>query len=92
MKEILNINEKLDWKYEAFFHKNQIQRLKQKLGKNCSYLSHVLENSKRFIKAVIKNNIGGKDTFLIEVKNDLSQKDYDDVFKSLSYERNTETV
>lgn len=86
------------WQFQSIFHKQQIQRVKKNLGKDCTYLSHEKRGDKRFIKAIMINSTGGKDTVTIEINSNLSlvkREEYDKVMETLgerSYERSTETV
>ena len=86
------------WQFQVTFHKGEIKRLRKGLGKECTYLSFETEGNKRFIKAVMKNNAGGKDTVSIEVPFDLSKfrkPEYNQIMKTLgtkSYDRSTETL
>lgn len=86
------------WQFQAAFHQSQLLRVKRNLGKECLYLSHEQEGNKRFIKAVMLNSSGGKDTVSIEIDSNLAmfkEKEYNDIQKTLgkrTYERDTETV
>ena len=90
--------QEIPWQFEAAFHKNQLQKIRRSLGKDCLYLSHEKVGDKRFIKAVMLNSLGGKDTVPIEIEPNLSlfrEQEYNDIQKILStrsYERDTETV
>lgn len=96
--DVVNQNIGLAWQFQAVYHKNQLSRLRKSLGKDCTYISHITQNGQRFIKAVLLNRLGGKDTVEVPINSDLSQvkdADYDTVLKILGerrYERDTKTV
>lgn len=86
------------WQFQAAFHKAELNRVKRNLGRACSYLSHEKSGEKRFIKAVMTNKLGGKDTVTIEINPNLSlfkRAEYNGIMKQLGnrdYERSTATV
>ena len=55
-------------KKEAPFHKMWLGVIKKQLGSACTYISHLQESGKYFLKIVLKNKNGGKDTLTYELQ------------------------
>lgn len=61
------------------FHKTWLTNIKKSLGSACTYISHVESKGKYFIKVIMTNSSGGKDTIMYEIKTkpqDLTSNDY----------------
>lgn len=81
---------------ESTFHRAQLNRVRKALGSKCTYLSHEQRTFKKgvegrgpfyFIKAVMINETGGKDTVTYEIEGSpktFTEQDYNTLFKKLN--------
>lgn len=83
MKDIRN-NDKQEQFIISLFHKNWLKRIKQELGKRCTFISHVTRKrdgkDEYLLSVYLNNETGGKDkiTYKLGIHPDrLSGKDYE---------------
>lgn len=71
---------------EAGFHGGNINQIKKSLGKRCSFLAHEREGGKYFVKAIMKNETGGKDTVRFALggtPSEMTEDDYRELYNQL---------
>lgn len=71
-----------------------IKEIKNKLGVSCTFLAFEVEGSTTYLKAVLKNNLGGKDTVRQKINvplNTLTEQDYENMYNVLK-EKTYDTV
>lgn len=96
--DVINQNLGIAWQFEAAFHRDQILKTKKGLGKDCTYLSHEKRGDENWIKALLINQIGGKDEVFIQIEDNLSnfrEAEYKDLMTTLGkrlYDRSAKTV
>ena len=64
------------------FHKLGLKLVKQHLGSKCIFLSHQKEGTSHYLKCVLKNSQGGKDTIYYEITKNpdvMNLKDYQEL-------------
>lgn len=77
-----------DFKFyiEANFHRSNLLQIKQALGGKCTFLAHESESGKSFIKAIMKNETGGKDTVRFALGSTaakMNESDYHELYNQL---------
>lgn len=75
----LTNNRKRDTAEQASFHNTWLTAIKKTLGKKCLFISHVSKKAQHFLKIVMTNSKGGKDTIHYRIKgtpNELTSSDY----------------
>lgn len=85
----------MPWQVRADFYKKQINRVKRNLGRDCTFLAHEKRSDGSFVKAILLNNLGGKDEVYIEVAPFMNEEGYNNLQKTLGerlYDRSTKTV
>ena len=68
------------------FHKSWLNAIKRSIGSDCRYISHLKNGDDYFIKAILLNKEGGKDTLRIKLSinpSALTSKDYQALLKTL---------
>lgn len=63
-----------------------LNNIKKSLGVSCTFLAFETESDTVFLKAVIKNNLGGKDTVRQKINvplNTLTEQDYENMYNVL---------
>lgn len=72
---------------EANFHRSNLLTIKKNLKGRCTFIAHEEEKGKYFIKAIMKNETGGKDTVRFSLggtPEEMSEKDYEELYTQLS--------
>lgn len=85
----------MPWQIRAEFYKKELNKVKRNLGKDCTFLAHEKRSDGSFVKAILLNNLGGKDEVYIEVAPSMSAEGYAKLQKTLGerlYDRSTKTV
>lgn len=63
-----------------------LKSIKKSLGVSCTFLAFETEKDIVFLKAIIKNNLGGKDTVKQKINvplNTLTEQDYENMYNVL---------
>lgn len=93
--DLNNLMFNMPWQIRAEFYKTQLNRVKRNLGKDCTFLAHEKRRDGSFVKAILLNDLGGKDEVYIEVAPFMSEEGYSNLQKTLGerlYDRSTKTV
>lgn len=80
---------------EYNFHAANLKQIKKNLKGRCSFIAHVQEpkyvngvkSTRHLIKAIMKNEVGGKDTVLFQLgstPDKMTEKDYEELYFQLS--------